>query len=405
MTAKRCMIGLLSCTFFGVIASGKTISMPAAASGHARAHFRLVVPKRPAATPSAAPVYLGTPAGLTPANVATLYGFATNGHAVSGKGETIALVEAYDDPNIEADLAIFDTQFNLPACTEANGCLAKIYAAGSAPQVDAGWALEASLDVEWAHAIAPQSKILVVEAASDSLTDMFAAVIQAAQKANVVSMSWGAPEFSEETQVDQIFEAFPDVAFVASSGDNGFGAFYPAASPYVLAVGGTTIEVAFSGRGVARRIRELGWSSSSGALSQFEPPSAAQSSFLNGFPNRAIPDVAYIADPVTGLAVFDTVPYQGYYGWLQVGGTSAGTPQWSGLIALADSANGAAISASQVAYALYSSRGPGGPLNDITIGTNGLCGTACLAAHGYDFVTGLGTPNGDDLIRILAFRP
>ncbi|MGH9584645.1 MAG: S53 family peptidase, partial [Bryobacteraceae bacterium] len=263
-----------------------------------------------------------------------------------------------------------------------------------------------SLDVEWAHAIAPDAKILVVEAASNSPTDLFDAVIQAAQKANVVSMSWGTPEFDAETQIDGIFQAFSSVAFVASSGDSGSGAFYPAASPYVLAVGGTTMEVAFSRRGVARRMREIGWSSSSGALSQFEQPSPAQSVFLNGIPSRAVPDVAYIADPITGLAVFDSVPYQGYSGWLQVGGTSAGTPQWSALIALADSASGTAINSSQAAYALYSSLGNhGGPLSDITIGTNGLCGKACLAAPGYDFVTGLGTPNGDDIIERLAPRP
>jgi subtilase family serine protease len=406
LTAKQGFIGLAFCTFLGLTANAQTIGMRAAMPGHARAHFRLVVPKETGASPSAAPVYLSTPVGLTPANVHTLYDLPTKASALGGKGETIALVDAFDDPNIEADLAIFDAQFNLPACTSANGCFKKEYAAGSAPGVDAGWALEMSLDVEWAHAIAPQAKILLVEAASDNLSDLLQAVIVAASNANVVSMSWGAPEFSAETQVDGIFQAFSSVAFVASSGDGGFGAFYPAASPYVLAVGGTTIEVAFSNRGVARRQRELGWSSSSGALSQFEPPSQAQSVFLTGFPNRAVPDVAYIGDPVTGIAVFDSVPYQGFFGWLQVGGTSAGTPQWSALIALAGSASGAPINASQAAYALYSSLGNNnGPLNDITIGTNGLCGTACLAAPGYDFITGLGTPNGAEIIQTLTPRP
>lgn len=406
MNTKQGFIGLVSCAIACAIASGHTISMPAAMPGHARAHFRLVVPKRTAAAPSAAPVYLGTPVGLTPANVHTLYGFPTQASAPAGKGATIALVEAYDDPNIEADLAIFDAQFNLPPCTQANGCFQKLYAAGSAPKTNKGWALETSLDVEWAHAMAPNAKILLVEGASDSLSDLFTAVIAAAQNANVVSMSWGGPEFSEETQVDAVFEAFSSVAFVASSGDSGFGAFYPAASPYVLAVGGTTVEVAYSHRGVARRLLELGWSSSSGAFSQFEPPSPAQSVFLKNIASRAVPDVAYIADPVTGLAVFDSVPYQGYYGWLQVGGTSAGTPQWSALIALADSASGSAVNTSQAAYALYSSESNiGGPLNDITIGTNGLCGKTCLAAPGYDFVTGLGTPNGGEIIKLLGVQP
>ncbi|MGH9584081.1 MAG: hypothetical protein ACRD4O_14230, partial [Bryobacteraceae bacterium] len=148
MTAKQGIIGLLSCASLSLIASGQTIGMRAVEPGHARAHFRLVVPKRAGGAPSAAPVYLGTPVGLTPANVHTLYGFSTKASAPGGKGETIALAEAYDDPNIEADLAIFDAQFSLPACTSANGCFGKRYAAGSAPNVDAGWALETSLDVE-----------------------------------------------------------------------------------------------------------------------------------------------------------------------------------------------------------------------------------------------------------------
>lgn len=405
MIAKQGLLGLLLLTLVGLARGGQTVGMPAVASGHARAQFRLLMPKH-AASPHEAPVYFSTPVGLSPANVHTLYDFPTARSAAAGKGETIALVEAYDDPNIEADLAIFDAQFNLPTCTSANKCFTKIYAAGSVPQADAGWALEISLDVEWAHATAPQAKILLVEAAENSFANLFEAVIAAAQNANVVSMSWGGPEFSEETQVDPVFEAFPSVAFVASSGDAGFGVSYPAASPYVLAVGGTTIEVVFSHRGVAHRLQELAWSSSSGGLSQFESPSAAQSVFLNGFPSRAVPDVAFLSDPVTGLAVFDSVPYQGVFGWLQVAGTSAGAPQWSGLIARADSRSGTPLNTSQAAYALYSFSGSrSGPLNDITIGTNGLCGTACLAAPGFDFVTGLGTPIARDVIKALTPTP
>jgi subtilase family serine protease len=375
--------------------------MPPAAPGHARAYFRLVLPGK---TPeSAAPIYLGTPVGLTPANIHTLYDFPATASSSGGKGQTIALIEAYDDPNIEADLAIFDMQFGLPACTTVNRCFKKISATGVVPKVNAGWSLETSLDVEWAHAIAPQASILLVEAASDSLTDLLRAVVVAAeQKANVISMSWGVPEFSAETEVDTIFQTFSSIAFVAASGDGGFGVLYPAASPHVLAVGGTTIEVAYSNQGVARRVGETAWSASSGGISQFEPPSLAQSVFLTEFPSRAVPDVAYLADPYTGLAVFDSVPYQGYYGWLQVGGTSAGAPQWSALLALASSSAGHIINTSQAAYALYSSLGSASlPLFDITIGTNGLCGTACLAAPGYDLITGLGTPKASGVIANL----
>ena len=355
--------------------------MPPAAPGHARAYYRLALPGH--TRESAAPIYLGTPIGLTPANVRTLYDFPAVMSSSGGKGQTIALIEAYDDPNIEADLAIFDIQFGLPACTTVNGCFKKISAAGVAPKVNAGWALETSLDVEWAHAIAPQAKILLVEAATDSLSDLLRAVVLAAeQKANVISMSWGVPEFSAETEIDSIFQAFSSIALVAASGDGGFGVVYPAASPYVLAVGGTTIEVGYSKRGVAQRLGETAWSASSGGISQFEPPSVAQSVFLTEFPSRAVPDIAYLADPYTGLAVFDSIPYQGYYGWLQVGGTSAGAPQWSALIALASSNAGHAINTAQVAYALYSSLGSASlPLFDITIGTKRIMWDrlSCLA--------------------------
>ena len=375
--------------------------MPPAAPGHARAYYRLALPGH--TRESAAPIYLGTPIGLTPANVHTLYDFPAVTSSSGGKGQTIALIEAYDDPNIEADLAIFDMQFGLPACTHMNGCFKKISATGVVPKVNAGWSLETSLDVEWAHAIAPQANILLVEAASDSLTDLLRAVVVAAeQKANVISMSWGVPEFSAETEIDSIFQAFSSIALVAASGDGGFGVVYPAASPYVLAVGGTTIEVGYSKQGVGHRLGETAWSASSGGISQFEPPSLAQSVFLTAFPSRAVPDIAYLADPYTGLAVFDSMPYQGYYGWLQVGGTSAGAPQWSALIAVASSSVGHAINTAQAGYALYSSLGSASlPLFDITIGTNGLCGTACLASSGYDLVTGLGTPKASAVIATL----
>jgi subtilase family serine protease len=397
--------GLLAGALGVTVGHAHTLSMAAVAPGHARAFYRVTVPNKIAPGMAAAPVYLGTPVGLTPDNAHTLYGYPL-AMANGGKGETIAVVDAYDDPNIETDLGIFDAQYGLPACTAANGCFTKVYAGGSAPPVNSGWAIEMSLDVEWAHAMAPQAKILLVEAASNNLGDLFQGVSVAASNANVVSMSWGSAEFMQEGEPDVIFEAFPSVTFVAASGDGGFGASYPAASPYVVAVGGTTIEVAFSSRGVADRVRETAWSSSGGGLSEFEPPSEAQSVFLPNLASRAIPDVSYIADPVTGFSIYDSVPYQGYYGWFQVGGTSAGAPQWSALVALAESASGQAVGTSQIAYALYSSfNSAAHPLNDITIGTNGLCGTACLASPGFDLVTGLGTPRAANVIKLLAPNP
>src|SRR4051812_26570579 len=157
------------------------------------------------------------PTGLTPAQTRHAYGFdqITN----SGAGQIIAIVDAYDDPNIESDLGVFDAKFQLAACTTANGCFKKIYAGGRAPRADAGWSLEISLDVEWAHAIAPQAKILLVEAASSSFTSLMSAVDMAVKnKASVVSMSFGGSDFSSEVNYDYHF-APSGVTFTASSGD------------------------------------------------------------------------------------------------------------------------------------------------------------------------------------------
>jgi len=168
------------------------------------------------------------PTGLSPAQTRHAYGFdqITN----QGAGQIIGIVDAYDDPKIESDLGVFDSQFGLPTCTTSNGCFQKIYASGSKPKTNSGWSLEISLDVEWSHAIAPQAEIILVEAASNSFTDLLLAVDVAVQHgASVVSMSWGGSEFSSEGSYDTHF-AVNGVTFTASSGDSGNGVEYPAAS-------------------------------------------------------------------------------------------------------------------------------------------------------------------------------
>src|SRR5260370_29386982 len=178
------------------------------------------------------------PAGLSPAAARHFYGFDLIANL--GAAQIIGIVPAYDDPNIESDLGVFNTTYQLATCTTKNGGFKKIYASGGKPSGNSTWALEASLDVEWSHALAPQAKIYLVEAASNSLTDLFTALDAAVKnEASVVSMSFGGSEFMGETNYDFHFTA-PNVTFVAASGDNASGVEYPSASSYVLAVGGTT---------------------------------------------------------------------------------------------------------------------------------------------------------------------
>jgi subtilase family serine protease len=330
----------------------------------------------------------------TPAQIEQAYGFnsiSINGAAGNGSGETIAIVDAYDDPNIQADLNTFDMQFGLPATTVAryNATGGQTYPASD---TSGGWELEESLDVEWAHAVAPAAKIILVEAASASDSDLLAAVKYAAAHANVVSMSWGGGEFSGETGDDSDFSQ-PGVAFVASSGDNGAPISWPAASPNVLSVGGTALTVGAGNSWSS----EVGWSGSGGGPSAYElQPSYQQGVVTQTSSARANPDVAYDASPSTGVAVYDSVKYEGTtYGWIQVGGTSAGAPQWSALLAIADQGRAAAgqppldsANSREVMNILYNNPTD---FHDITSGTS-TGSPHYSAGPGYDYVTGLGSP-------------
>ncbi len=340
------------------------------------------------------------PTGLLPIQIAHAYGFdklSCYGSKSCGSGQTIAIVDAYDDPNIESDLATFDTQFGFPSCTTANGCFTKATPQGL-PVGNTGWALEESLDVEWAHAIAPGAKIILVEAKNSFLSSLLSAVDYAASQPNVhqVSMSWGGSEFSGESSYDYHFSV-SGVSFTASSGDSGAGILYPAASPYVVSVGGTTLNVDSSGNVLS----ETAWSGSGGGLSSFELKPSYQSGF-NPYSGRGVPDVSYDADPNTGVPVYDSY---GYGGWVQVGGTSVGAPQWATISAIVNSGGGQLSSISfGTSTALYkAATGPAYSANyrDITSGSNGACGTLCTAGLGYDFVTGLGSPLTNNLIPYL----
>jgi subtilase family serine protease len=342
---------------------------------------------------------------FTPAQIRHAYGFdqitfSANGTSMAGdgRGQTIAIVDAYDDPNIQSDLAHFDQVFNLPAPV-----LVRASPQGTLPSPDAGWAQEISLDVEWAHAIAPAAKILLVEAASASFNDLLAAVDYARNQPGVstVSMSWGGSEFAQETSFDSHFTTpakHNGVTFVASSGDGGawYGPEWPASSPNVLSVGGTSLYLLNSSGAYGT---EQAWSGSGGGFSSFENEPRYQLGVQQSL-TRTTPDVAYDADPNTGFYVYDT--YQAG-GWYAIGGTSAGAPQWAALIAIADqgralAGRGALDGPSQTIYALYSMAHSNYSANfhDVVGGSNGY-----YAGSGYDLATGLGTPRSNAVVQML----
>jgi len=340
----------------------------------------------------------------TPAQIQEAYGFnnITFGGVVgNGSGETIAIVDADNDPHIQADLNTFDTQFGLPATTVA------VYDENGGTNYPAsdptgGWELEESLDVEWAHAMAPGASIMLVEASSANDGDLLAAVDYAAARANVVSMSWAGSEFPGETASDtQDFDR-AGVAFVAASGDSGAPAAWPAASPNVLSVGGTALTL---GPGNVWS-SEVGWSGSGGGPSAYESqPPYQQGVVTQTSSARATPDVAYDASPSTGVAVYDSIKYEGTtYGWLEVGGTSAGAPQWSALLAIADQGRASSgqpaldsTSPQDVMKTLYENPAD---FHDITSGTSAGI-PEYFAGPGYDYVTGLGSPMANLIVGSL----
>ncbi|TMK28180.1 MAG: hypothetical protein E6G64_10265 [Actinobacteria bacterium] len=316
------------------------------------------------------PLASTSPTGLSPVTIKAAYNFPTAG--TPGAGKRIAIVDAYDDPNAESDLNVFSSQYGLPACTTANGCFQKVNQTGgtSYPRKDAGWALEISLDVQWAHAIAPGANILLVEATTNSFANLLAAEDYAKTHAQYVSNSWGASEFSGEAGYDSHF-AQTGVSFFVSSGDAGLPAEYPSASPNVISVGGTTLH--FSGGNFSS---ETGWSGSGGGCSAYETkPSTQSTGSVNCNGMRATPDVSLDADPASGVSVYDSVRYQGQMGWFTVGGTSASSPMWA-----ARSADAGTVVDSGYVY------GNSISFRDITSGNNGAS-----ALPGFDLVTGRGS--------------
>ena len=343
-------------------------------------------------------------AGLTPAQLTAAYAlnaitFTSPSGAVvkaDGTGETIALIEAYHDPSITSDLKTFDATFGLPDPT-----ITVVNQAGHAS--DDGWALEESLDVEWAHAIAPGANILVVEASSQSLPALVTAINTARNTPGVVaiSMSWGFTEFRKETSYNSTFatpSGHTGITFIAASGDSGVSGApqWPSTAPTVVAVGGTTLYVDNTGKYQF----EVPWPQTGGGYSRIEPEPGYQRS-VQGTGGRSTPDVAFDGDPNTGVVVYQTSIETGLGSWEIVGGTSLGTPAWAAIVALADqgrrlAGNGSLDGGTQTLPALYSL--PSSAFN--IVGTSGTRGRVSAAATANTY-TGRGTPIGSAVVAAL----
>lgn len=324
--------------------------------------------------------------GQTPQSLRSVYDLPSSG----GSG-IIAIVDAYDYPTALNDFNVFSSNFGLPTepstnvTSSSNQVFQVVYASGSKPASNGSWGLEEALDIEYAHAMAPGAKIILVEAASNSNSNLYSAVVKAASLVSAnggkgeVSMSWGASEYFYEALYDSDFKK-ANVVFVASTGDNG-KTEYPSTSPYVVAAGGTTINTNSDGSFAS----ETGWSGSGGGYSPYESRPSYQN-VIQGIvgSSRGVPDMSFDADPNSGAYVYDTTPYNGSTGWWIVGGTSLASPSLAGVINLADHF---AASGTAELGTIYANLGSGN-FRDIVTGTAG----SFSCAAGWDPVTGVGSP-------------
>src|SRR3954447_116753 len=273
-----------------------------------------------------------TPSGYGPADLQSAYALPS---ATAGTGQTVAIVDAFDDPTAEQDLGDYRANYGLPPCTTANGCFRKVNENGGTlpmPPPGADWGLEISLDLDMVSAVCPNCHILLVEATTNLNSDLYTAVDTAARLgANAISNSYGGDESSSETTTGDAHFNHPGVAITASSGDSGYGVSYPASSRYVTAVGGTSLTRSSRSR---RGWTERAWSGAGSGCSARNSGSGQRSS-VSQCDGRAVADIAAVADPATGVAVYDSYVFDGTSGWLTFGGTSAAAPIIAGVFALA----------------------------------------------------------------------
>jgi kumamolisin len=339
-----------------------------------------------------------SPWGETPATIRPVYNLPSTG----GVG-VIAIVDAYDYPTAAGDFDVFSGQFGLPrssanVCNGTNPCFQTVYAAGRKPKANCGWAQEAALDIQWAHAMAPYAQIVLVEAASNSFSDLFKAVdvatnivlnggVNGGIGSGEVSMSWGGSEFSSEASYDKRLAA-SGVVYFAASGDAGGKTIYPGVSPNVVCAGGTTINRDSSGNFVS----ETGWSGSGGGPSKYEPRPSYQDRIITIVGSkRGTPDFSFDANPNSGVSVYDSTPCQGVSGWLVFGGTSVSSPSLAGIVNLAGNLYPDTKTELGTIYADYAS--PTYYPRDFRDILSGAAGSYS-AKQGWDFVTGVGSNQG-----------
>lgn len=344
----------------------------------------------------------------SPSQIDKAYGFSSV--ANEGKGVTVGIVDAYGDPNIVGDVSTFSSFFGLPQMTGTGGnpSLKVVSQAGNPGPGDSGWDVETALDVEWVHSVAPLANIVLVEGNAATIGSLLGYGIPTAiaNGAVIVSNSYGSTEYSGETTDNANYLVGPSQSAVIdySTGDNGAPGSFPAYSPDVVAVGGTSLYTA-SARGAYGN--EVGWSGSGGGTSQYFSTPSYQSSNGVNYGARSTPDVSIVADPNTGVWVYDSYSYPDEL--IGVGGTSLACPVFSGMVALADAARAANGYAPLVSYAGnsdsiqsklygdYNSGNYGNDFHDITTGNNGH-----PAGVGYDQVTGIGSPKVPNLVATLS---
>ncbi len=404
----------------GIVLAFSGLIMPAAASGagyltpeisaeHGVPMF-IIGPDKTGGGSSSAPT---TYPAYTPIQIWDAYQYTANGtyNTNYGSGETIAIIDAYGSPSISSDVKTFDSTFGLPPIN-----LQIVQPFGKVSK-NAGWALETSLDVEWAHAMAPAAKIVLIETPSASNTYLINDAVNYAYNtthANIISMSWGEAQSdltaAELSQYSSIFAyvASHGTILVAASGDNGASdgtssitVNYPSTDPSVISAGGTSLVLNNPTSTGATYGHEYAWNSSGGGISNYFPEPSYQSSAGITVSGRATPDVSYDANPNTGEWVYDTTTYDGSSGWIQVGGTSASAPQWSAIFADIQSIDGfTALNGAnvhQVLYSMYSSSSDySAAFHDVTVGYNGYY----YAGVGYDEVTGIGSPIVYEIISL-----
>lgn len=367
-----------------VVTPASTTSSASDFSRRAHTNMRLCIPRRGGRR---------LPAGENPFSIRRVYGLPP----IGGRG-TIAIVSAFHWPTALDDFNTFARMFRLPrersndAFASTNKVFQVVNARGATPAVDPGWALESAIDTEWAHAMAPGAKIVLVQASSNSFVDLFQAVDVARNLPGVkqVSMSWGGAEFSQQTIFEPLFDK-PGVLFFAGAGDTGGQTAYPSTSPQVIACGGTRINRTARGRFIS----ETGWSSGGGGQSVFFSIPSYQASRSEVVAKvgaaRGTPDLSFNADPATGVAVFDSTPVNGQSGWMTAGGTSVASPSLAGIVNLSHHwTRRAETTTTDELTLIYRNLGNRFAFRDILVGAAGSF--SCTPS--WDFVTGVGSSIG-----------